>query len=1098
MNMNAGQRGALLGLFVLSGASSLVYQILWVRELSLVVGSTAYAVSLVVSAFMAGLALGSAWLGKRGDELGSPLKLYALLEAGIGIYALLVPLLMFGISKLAAALAGVPHTGWILFVLSFLVLIPPTVLMGGTLPILSRYVTGYEGSRGSWIGALYGFNTAGAILGTALAGFVLIRAFGIRNTTYIAASANLVVVGVALGMVRAWPAWSAPAEVEPTAAEASEPAASVVVWAYLFTGMCGLGLEVAWTRAVVLFAPNSVYAFTMILTVFLLGIALGSMVMSLLEKRIERPAVLFGGLQCLVGLVAALTPIGLSLFGLEFFVAVATWFKALGPAARVVGAAAPAVFMIFPATILMGASFPLLARVVAGHTKGVSASLGRAYALNTVGAVLGSLGAGFVFLPWIGIQRTILLFAAINVLAGLSVVLRCQDRRWSGVGVVALLVSGGLLAFAPNFFRRTLERGLGVEMSFYREGLETTVGVYLSEEAERPVLVINKTALDDHGVVHQLLAHIPATLHPDPQRVLTLGFGVGITSHSFSTYDIPENHCVEISPGVIEAAAQFRELNHDVVTRGDPRFKLHLTDGRRYLLASERSFDIIALDANSGSLSDAGVGKLYTREFFELCRERLRPGGMVTLYVSLFMSPEGYRMISQTFLKVFPHTSLWIDRPYGETTVLLGSLAPLEIDVARYRSRVQRPAVKADLATFALDPEGGLLGCFLFDAPRLSEFSRGGVINSDDHPVMEYFGFDQSTWEDTDRVASDGGFLLLRESILPRLRGAESAPELVAALRRAERSLYPLLESRLLRRLGTKPAARQALLQAAFLEPEEYLYRLLGASREALARAGDPLSSARLHRTRGEWAAASKGYREALAKASSVELSVELECGLRLVLARCLGREGALGEARAEVQRARARAKGSPDEARLLAYVRVEELRLDPARRAQQALSEASPALALSLLESPRTPADWNLAGRAYLELGDPCAASHAFAQAGQGAEPEASTIARLELALVESVSRSVGETGPLRGSFGIEVPRPASAERVDHRRAEPWLALARLYRDFARPSLALRKALAARSADPEHAEVYPLLAELAALAGNRAIRQRAERELGR
>lgn len=1083
--MTASQRAALLSLFVLSGASSLVYQVLWVRELSLVVGGTAYAVSLVVSAFMAGLAFGSAWLGKRGDDLGSPLRFYALLEAGIGIYALLVPLLLFGISRLAAALAAVPYTGWILFVLSFLVLIPPTILMGGTLPVLSRYVAGYQGSRGSLIGALYGFNTLGAIVGTAAAGFFLIRTFGIRNTTFLAASANLLVVGLALLMTRLWPAWSPPQEVEQTPVEKSEPAASVVVWAYLLTGMSGLALEVAWTRAVVLFAPSSVYAFTVILTVFLLGIALGSILMSAFEDRIERPALTFGALQCLVGLIAALTPLGLSAFGLEFFVATASWTQSLGSFERVAGVIAPAVFMILPATTLMGASFPLLARVVAGHTEGVGASLGRAYALNTVGAVVGSIGAGFVFLPLIGIQRTILLFGAINVVAGLSVVIRCRSRAWGALGGAALLAAGAL-ALAPNFFQRTLERGLDVEMSFYHEGLETTVGVYPSKEAERPVLVINKTALDDHGVVHQLLAHIPATLHPKPERVLTLGFGVGITSHSFSTYDIPENHCVEISPGVVAAAPYFRELNHDVVTRGDPRFKLHVTDGRRFLLASQEPFDIIALDANSGSLSDAGVGKLYTREFFQLCRERLREGGMVTLYVSLFMPPAAYRMITQTFMEVFPHTSLWIDRPYGETSVLLGGLAPLEVDAARYLSRVRRPEVQADLADFALDPVGGLLGCFVIGERRLAEFARGGVVNSDDRPVMEYFSWTHSSWDDHERVFGDAGFVLHRESVLPRVRGLERAPQLAAELKRADQSLYPLFEARLSRRLLGRAVAERSLEQAARLEPAEYLQRLRGCSRESLAQAATPLAKARLHAARSEWAEASAGYRAALAG----EQEPRVRAALQLALAERLHRRGSLAEARAALAAARASAEGSELQARFETAIAAVELRMDPARGPAQVLAEGDPHFALELLGAPKSAEEFSVAGRAYLQLGDPCAASRAFARAGAAAPPLEAKIAALELSLLDSLSRAAGESGPLRGGFGIEVARPET--QVDYRQAEPWLALAKLQREAGRPRLAMRMVLAARSAEPQRSETYVLLAELAEAAGNRAMAERA------
>jgi spermidine synthase len=1092
--MSTAQRAALLGLFLLSGASSLVYQILWVRELSLVVGSTSHAVSLVVSAFMAGLAIGSAWLGKRADDFGSPLRMYALLEAGIGVYALLVPLLLVGISKLAAALAGVPHTGWILFLLSFLVLIPPTVLMGGTLPVLSRYVVGYEGSRGSWIGALYGFNTAGAILGTAAAGFVLIRAFGIHTTTLLAASANLTVVALALGVAKAWPGWTPPVEVEPTEAERSEPAASFVVWAYFFAGLSGLALEVAWTRAIVLFAPNSVYAFTVILTVFLLGIAMGSTAMAAFEHRVKRPALVFGGLQCLVGLIAGLTPLGLSWFGLEFFMASNAWASALGPVARVAGAVGPAVFMILPATILMGASFPLLARVVSGHTKDVSRTLGRAYALNTVGAVLGSLGAGFLFLPWLGIQRTILLFATINVAAGLAVVLRSKHRPWGVVGGASFATVFGLLVFAPNLLQRTLERGLGVELSFYREGLETTVSVYQSLEAERPVLVINKTALDDHGVVHQLLAHIPATLHENPQRVLTLGFGVGITSHSFSTHDIAENHCVEISPGVIEAAPHFRQLNHDVVTRGDPRFRLHVTDGRRFLLANTRPFDIIALDANSGSLSDAGVGKLYTREFFTLCKERLNEGGMITLYVSLFMPPSGFRMITSTFLEVFPHTSLWIDRPYGETMVLLGGTRALSVDVARYRSRVRQPTVQADLKTFALDPEAGLLGCFVMDETRLADFARGGEANTDDHPIMEYFGFDHSWWEDRDRVAADAGFLLHRESILPRLQGAERAPKLVAALKRSQASLYPLLESRVLRRLRAVNAARASLDQAARLEPAEYLHRLRSCSREVLGRADQPALRGRVHEQRGEWTLALSAYTEALAK----ETDKARQSALHLARARCLRRaapqdgspSASLDEARAELGRAVARAAGTSIAQRVATYASAERLRLDPQRRAGQAVIDRDWALALSFLSAPSSPAEWALAGRSYLALGDACAASHAFAQAGDSAAALDKKIVALELGLLASLAKSVGSSGPLRGSFQVAVDPPAQS--VDHRQATPWLSLARLYLQAGRPLHALRRALAARNAEPDRPEVYTLLSELGAKLGDEELQKRA------
>ena len=1102
-------------LFLLSGATSLVYQVLWIRQLSLILGSTLYAVSAVVGAFMAGLAVGSVLFGAVADRARRPLLIYALLEAGIGALALAIPHLFALIGGSALA------SGWMSFALVIGMLFLPTILMGGTLPALARFVAGYPGTRGRLIGGLYALNTAGAVIGAALTGFVLIRTLGVVHTTWIIAAGNFAIAVFAAVLARSWPA----AEPAPIAApkervERESKLIPAITATYVVNGFVGIALEVLWTRAVLLFIGNSIYAFTIILTTFLLGIAIGSSVMSSIVRRVANAPQLLVGIQCLIGLIVGATPFLLGWIGVPVFEAARERSAPLGLGAQALSGYVVAVLFILPPTLLLGASFPLVARAVADHTSRVGHAVGGIYALNTLGGVLGSLLASILLIPALGIERSILLAAALSAGAGMVLALRARAVGWGRLG-------GGLLAslllaipLAPNHLQAMLERMLRIDLSFYEEGLETTVGVYESREAGRPVLLINNVGLSDRGVVHKMLAHLPALFHPAPERALVLGFGVGISSNSFAAHPLATNDCVEISPEVMEAAPHFGALNQMIASRGDPAFRAHIADGRRFLLAHPEPYDLIALDANTGNLRNAGVGKLYTREFFALCRRRMTPDGMITVYVSPNGTLREFKMITRTFSEVFPHTTLWLDPVYGETCVLLGTMRPLRIDLERYLERIQRPAVQDDLEGFDLDQPGMLLSAFMLGEEKVRLFAQDGELNTDDRPIMEFYPLDMDPFDVDDHPLSEAGLPLFEDSLTPCL---ETPSEPSAAVREVltfidqERRIAPLKRRCEEARAAGDPAAVEWLKAAAGLHPEaEYLRMMLGHGRHAAGAAeaayqADP--SAENQGRLGVIAARREEYARAL---PLIEAAIAAfppgnspgaadRAAWHLEAARAARRTRAFAKSRQHLDAAEQLGENvALDRAELVLQERgtagAEQIRsLLVAARISTAEVGRILALCRTLRQSGiQEPQIIAFEAGTLETLGDYAGAWSAYGdlrQAAplQGEVTERERICALLLGLRWSVEQAAHgpEADPapvLTSSMGYgTVPLP-SIPAVDHDRADPWLELSSLYRGTGRPLPAYRMARAARTVDPENPLPYVTVGQTSLALGAKPI----------
>jgi spermidine synthase len=810
-------RLTILALFFLSGACGLVYEVVWMRMLTLVFGATAFATSTILASFFMGLALGGVYFGRLIDRGRNPLIVYAFLEVGIGAFAFLMPLLFAGLSEIYVWIARTFPVGFfgislVRFVFSFLILLVPATFMGGTLPVIVKFFARRRERLGWHIGQLYSINTFGAVVGTLGAGFFLILLLGVREAMYLAGTVNLLIALVVFGLNRYLPTPSAavekpgddhtedPAEgtgeaVEGEAAPSGAGALSsrearLALWAIGISGFCALALEVLWTRALVFFLDNSTHAFTTILTAFLLGIALGSIIISRVIDKRKRLLVWLGAIQVLIGIFAILAipilnhtpPVFQTMADVE--VNSLLHWKWMGM--RFLDSLA---VMLVP-TVLMGMAFPIAAKIYARGVGKVGTALGNVYGLNTMGGVLGSILAGFAAIPLIGVHNSIILVSAINVVVGLVLFLNAPSLsfRARGISVAAsVLAFGGLgtyyLASDAMVLVSYYEAVEGPEILSYQEGIGATVKVYRDIYDEKtlsvngfPVAGTARSAQD----AQKPLAHLPLLLsNVDRPKVNIVGFGAGGTSWGMMQYDVEQVDCVELVPAVIDAAGWFPEINHGVLD--EPGFNLMMGDGRNYALVTEETYDIISIDATSPKM--AGNGSLYSLEFYQLLRDNLSEEGILVQWIPFhLLSGREVRMITQTFLAVFPHSTLWFT-PMRQHVILVGQMSETRIDFQSLSRKLQREAVQEDLGELYISQPYDILGWFLMGEESLAEYAAGARLNTDNHPYLEFTPAMAYFVSDFYRLRSLETYLERRESVLPLLTNMGDSQEEVAAVR---------------------------------------------------------------------------------------------------------------------------------------------------------------------------------------------------------------------------------------------------------------------------------------------------------------------------
>ncbi|MFI5340556.1 MAG: fused MFS/spermidine synthase [Candidatus Methylomirabilales bacterium] len=771
--------------FLFSGTTGLIYEVLWTRMLGLVFGHTVFAITTVLAAFMAGLALGSYLFGGMADRYRHPLLLYGFLEAGIGIYALLTPGLFswaegiyiglhrsLGLSFFSFSLAQ--------FLLLFVILLVPTTLMGATLPVLTRFFVHEIAALGRLVARLYALNTFGAVLGAYAAGFHLIPTFGVRATLLLAATANLGIGALAVvfdrhleklqlqavlpGPRSPVPSLQGPAPTMPR----EEGGVGWGVWLSVaglgISGAASMMYEVAWTRALVLVIGSSTYAFSTMLVTFLAGLALGSYLFSRLAGRLKVNPFLFGGLQLGIG-AGALVVIPFfdripEMFLWAFRVSQSSGFI------KVLQFSISALAMFLP-TLFMGATFPCVAQIASRKLSRVGHDVGRIYFVNTVGAIAGTILTGFLLIPTWGLQSTLKLAVSLNL--GLALVLFMVSRgaTWRRQAAVVPLLALALLFVSRPWNTRAMTSGVAIygkgyfsmlgkvdfreavsssdRLLFYKDGISTTVSVH--REAERLYLRVNgKTDASNTQDMHTqlLLGHLPVLFHPDAKRALVIGLGSGVTAGAVALHPVEQVDVIEIEPAVVRAAAFFAKENRDVLR--NPRARVTIADGRNFLLASGRPYDVIISEPSNPWMR--GIGNLFSLEFYELVARRLAPNGVVCQWIHAYnLFPHDLKMVVKTFRSAFPHTTIW-NTTLGDL-VLIGGKDPLSLDYARLQSRYDSlPGLREDLARLGVHSPLGLLADFVLSEEDTAQYAEYASLNTDDLPLLE-FSAPESLYADT-------------------------------------------------------------------------------------------------------------------------------------------------------------------------------------------------------------------------------------------------------------------------------------------------------------------------------------------------------------
>ncbi len=805
-------------MFFVSGAAGLVYEVAWVRSLGLVFGASHLAVTTVLAVYMGGLALGAALLGRRADEARRPLRLYGFLELGIAAFALIFVGLMAIYPSVYVPLARVAEESRVYrtvlrVAFGALALIVPTTLMGGTLPVLARFVTARGGGLARHLSFLYAFNTLGAVAGSLAAGFVLLRSLGVTATLLATMAVNLVIgiAAVALPerifaagrpLAGAASAGGVP-EGAPTrnldGIDRVDPSAGrLVLWGIGVSGFCALGYEILWTRMLTLVVGTSAYSFTIMLVAFLAGIALGSQAYGLAQRRGRRwrarsTVLAFGAVQVIIGIAA----LGVTVLMRDLPSHAMALQSALSGGAGEFGARQEASFAVafaymFVPAFFMGAAFPLAATIHSSLRGEVGGAVGEVSTANTVGAILGSVASGFVLIHAFGAERSLQMLAAVNVGIGLAVaatLVRWRMARWSvAVVTLAMLAALGIdrswgRFWDANYFAifRNNQRGAfdtperireavaQTDVLYYFEGANETISVIRPKGARQAFIVNGRPEATTDWVdvqCQRTLGHLPMLLHPNPRSVFVLGTGTGMTLGATSLHpEVERIVLAEIEPGVIGATRTFAEWNHHVLD--DPRLKIVFDDGRSFLATTRERFDVVTADPIHPW--SGGAAYLYTKEYFDSVAAHLAPGGVATQWLPIYeLSVRDVKTVVRTFSESFRYVLVWLTHYDAE---LVGSNAPIVLDEAALARRMARPAIAKDLASVFMGTPEQFLSYFVMGSEGVRAYRAGGVVNTDDNLFLEFsapesMGLGHLMGENVAALAA------ARESILPYLAPA--------------------------------------------------------------------------------------------------------------------------------------------------------------------------------------------------------------------------------------------------------------------------------------------------------------------------------------
>jgi len=756
-------------LFFLSGATALLYQIVWTRLLALSLGSTTYATAVVLAVFMAGLGIGGEIGGRIASRLHRPLLVYGILEGVIGLLCGVLPFTgIDGIALTAARWGGdSPVMALILRVASVsAILLPPTLMMGATLPILARSRIKVLERAGRTVSTLYCSNTAGACAGALATGFFLLPELGLRGACVTGALLNFGIFALAVWLSREETVEVAPevsALVAPTPRDRPRIAGAVVLLTVALGGAAAMIDEVAWTRVIALCLGSSVHALSLMLATFIFGLALGSGLVRWLVDRTQDPYRLLAAVQACAAILSVTTILRLGHLPDQILRLVVVHGPVHGR--LLLGEALAVAALLLPPTVALGMAFPVAVRACSRSVSHVPRVIGRVVLVGTLGSIVGSLVAGFALLPLVGAHGALVVAALLNgtaavgpffltrrvgrrlvlapvVILGLALPLLCPswDQRvmTSGPFLYATDYAGGKSKEIPPLADLVRD----VDLLYLDEGPGGTVTVFGQPDGSHALAVNGKVDATDSGDMptQVMLGHLPLLLHPrEAESLLVVGLGSGATlAAALRHASLRKALCVEILPGVIEAARRhFGKVNDDVLRRdGDRRAQVIEADARLYLTQSRESFDVITSEPSNPWL--AGMGSLFSREFFGICKERLVPDGVLCQWIHANrMSGEDLKVFLRTFVSVFDHV-LMFETISGGDFLLLGCRVPLLTDPIVLEKRLTASGVKEDLESIGFGTCEEILASFVADRQGLVELCGKGPIHTDDNSWLEF------------------------------------------------------------------------------------------------------------------------------------------------------------------------------------------------------------------------------------------------------------------------------------------------------------------------------------------------------------------------
>ncbi len=735
-------------LLFLSGAAALLDEIVFLRLFGPCFGGDAYAVAAVIGAFFSGTALGALVFARMAERSARPLRLYGVLEIGVGLGAIAMPVALDLVEPLLArwVLSSGPleALGFPRFVVAFVLILVPSALIGGSLPCAAQALA-RSARLASHAGFLYAWNTAGAVAGTLVTAFILLPSLGTRRTLLAGAAASGIAGLLALTVSasttrRREDAVRSPRPDRPPHRMEDRPSGSagLALLAYALSGFAALASEVLWTRAFSQFFQNSVYSFAILLAVFLAGIALGSLCFSVLEQTLKRPHLWGAAIQ---GAIAAWTLLTIAHFArryqhlVRFGAPAERSFAgiALGEVRfAIAGLAVPALLFggFFPIALRLGGAAPDRARFV-----------GRLLAANTLAGVLGSLGAGLLLLPQLGLRKALVVSALVNLLTALLLAARAPIRVGARLGAAAAVLAVGVSAWlvVPGELRFWAVDP-GEMLVDYREGPDANVAVVRRDDRSlhlRTNLLFSQGGGEGY-LIEQRQGLLPALLHPRSERILVLGLGTGNTAGALTRVPGARVDVIEILPGVLELSRHFAEWNYRLHENSSVR--IHVGDAVSFVRYSSAVYDVVIGDLFHPG--ERGAGALFTVDHFQAVRSRLARGGLFCQWLPLHqLSPEEVRTVTRAFLEAFPQATLWIAYPHAldPSAALIAGESPLAVDVDRLAERLVADSMLLEvLRGCGFDQADGVLALSVTGSAALARASESAPLATRDRPLIEF------------------------------------------------------------------------------------------------------------------------------------------------------------------------------------------------------------------------------------------------------------------------------------------------------------------------------------------------------------------------